>query len=128
MSSLSCFSGCSSGMVHQAPKRAMKTSMLIMLPLMARSAVIASSSLRKPASVAAFMVPRASPLALRKSNAATNISPALRGGNGEKKTSLLAASRQFRAHRMMNQASMTSSTPAAKTDKELEWPADKVKE
>jgi len=99
------------------------------LPIVARSAVIASSSsLRKPAA-AAFALP----LGLRAATTVPRISPALRGGNGAIKTNgnILNSARQMRAQRMMNQMSMSSpadTSPAEKkTAAELEWPANKVR-
>ena len=78
-------------------------SMVFLFPLVARTAAVASSSLRKPAS-AAFMLPLTSPLGLRAGGSPSQISPALRGGSGAQKGSILSASRKMRAMVSRNDA------------------------
>jgi hypothetical protein len=77
-------------------KRGMRNScyksMVILLPLVARSAAMASApSLRKPAT-AAFMLPLTNPLGMRTAGSTPRISPALRGGSGTHKGNILSAS------------------------------------
>jgi len=111
-----------------ASKLAFSTSVFMLLPIVARSAVIASSAsslsaLRNPAA-AAFALP----LGLRAVATVPRISPALRGGNGAQQN-ILTSARQIRAQRMMNQMSMSSPADTSsdeKTAAELEWPANKV--
>ena len=105
---------------------AMRSSVLMLLPFMARSAALAS---RKPASSAAFVLPR--PAGLQRGGAA--MAPALRGGNGASgpaRGSLVSVARQLRAQRMLQTVAMASSAPEKKAEQtaaELQWPADKVR-
>jgi len=117
-----------------ASPRLARTGVMVLLPMIVRSATLASSSAARKPVGAAFMLPLATPSSLRAPFAQvqqrSKVPPALRGGSGNAQPpSILSASRRMRTQRMMRQATMSSSTADKPplTDKELEWPADKVR-
>jgi len=118
-----------------ASTRIARPCVMVLLPMIVRSAALASSpAARKPVS-AAFVFSLSTPAALRAPLAAlvpqrSELPPALRGGNGNTEApNILSASRKMRTQRMMQRATMATSTPNKPplTDKELEWPANKVR-